>query len=176
MYARLSMSVGHLCPTGWNGRWCYCLIMIEYCMSQPWFCDASVTKFTPVKAIEAHWQWPLTLIHTAYFCDLKLSVCGPKKVTPVGVFVSAGHASYFCRRVAASCCFIDVSRVTAVFFRHFLPRHRPFASHFSSWNLFQRLYTLKVLAVKLYPPNQRSWRSNFQLPPSGLGGQTLLPT
>ena len=47
----------------------------------------------------------------------------------------AGHASYFCRRVTASCCFTDASRVTAVFFRHFFMRHHFFTSRVT-YNFF----------------------------------------
>ena len=42
--------------------------------------------------------------------------------------IRAGHASYFCRRVTASCCFIDASCVTEVFSQHFSPCHRHFVS------------------------------------------------
>ena len=56
--------------------------------------------------------------------------------------------------VAASCCFIDASRVTEVFFRTNFPRQCRFASRVINCqllNLFQRRYMLTLLAVKLSP-------------------------
>ena len=56
--------------------------------------------------------------------------------------------------VAASCCFIDASRVTEVFFRTNFPRQCRFASRVINCqllNLFRSRYMLTLLAVKLSP-------------------------
>ena len=70
----------------------------------------------------------------------------------------AGHASYFCRRVTASCCFTDASRVTAVFFRHFFMRHHFFTSRVT-YNFFSNALKF-VFPWHKYTPLKTCFNAN----------------